>query len=222
MSSSAEIAPRHHEDSRASLSAVAATWPHCPQQESRCANVGRLREPRPRPLCGTAPARRRGPGSQAAPGTREGSARRDPGASARVGGGGGARAERDRVAGPAGSVPRSGPPLKASFLLSSARRRPPGDPGGGAARRPYRPVPSHPPSDATPTRRNAQRAAGRQAHTSRLGGAAGGAGALRRARLKGTARLLARTAQARPWGGEGPESSGRARPHRPLEVWPAS
>lgn len=100
---------------------------------------------------------------------------------------GGTRAERDRAAGRPGIAPRSGPPLKASFLLPCARRRPPGDPGGGAARRPRRPVPSHPPSAATPTRRSAQRAAGLRAHTSRWGGTAGGAGELRRARLKGPA-----------------------------------
>ena len=165
-----------------------ATWPHCLHQEPRCADAGHPRDSRPPPLCGTAGVRRKGPGEPGGAQNKRGErARQDPGAPAPAGGGGGTWAERDRAAGQPGIAPLSGPSLKASFL-PCARRRPLGDPGGGAARRPRRPVPSHPPSAATPTKRSAQRAAGLQAHTSRWGGAAGGAGELRRSRLKGPAR----------------------------------
>lgn len=127
----------------------------------RCADVGSLLELRPRCWAERPRPGIGGPESQVAPGTKEGSARGDRGG-IRLG-----RqqrrtpAERDRAPGRAGSVPRSGPPLKAFFLLSRTRRRPPGAPGGGAARHSCRPVPSHPPSAATPTR---------EAHKERLGG----------------------------------------------------
>lgn len=112
----------------------------------------------------------KGAASQAASGTKDRRARGDrrgvsPGGQQR-----GMRAERS-------SAHRSGPPLKASFLLSRARRLSLGDPGGGAARSPSRQVPSQPPSAATPTLRSAQRAAGHRALTSRRGGAAAWAGA---------------------------------------------
>lgn len=106
------------------------------------------------------------------------------------------------------SAHRSGPPLKASFLLSRARRLSLGDPGGGAARSPRRQVPSQPPSAATPTLRSAQRAAGHRALTSRRGGAADWTGA--RARARRTARLKgpARSARALRMPGRGARRGG--------------
>ncbi|XP_032324750.1 uncharacterized protein LOC116660158 [Camelus ferus] len=188
----------------------------------------RRRSPDARTLAGSA---NRGPGALRngagqAQGARRGWRRREQrrgacvrteGTSARAAAEGD-REEKHRKTG----EPRTGPPLKASFLLSRARRRPRGDPGEGAARCARRRVASHPHSAATPTRRSAQRAARRRAHTSLRGGAGGGAGARSSApALKGPP-APAHTAHARPWHGEGPESSGRARPRRPLEAWPAS
>lgn len=151
-----------------SPSAAAATWPHCPGRASRRADAGVHSKPQARPLA----ERPRRPGA----GTRRAWERRQQRRGARAGPEGApARAQGDGAA--AGEqAARPGPALKASFLLARSEAAP-GDPGGGAARRPRRPVRARPPSAANPTPRSAQRAAGRRAHTSRRGGAAGGAGA---------------------------------------------
>lgn len=99
---------------------------------------------------------------------------RDRGGQGRAGAEG-HRSQRDQAGQRrASSLPRSAPQ---SLLLTG---------GWGAARSPYQPCPSHPPSAANPSR-EAHKERWRPALTSRRGGAAGGAGALRCARLKGPA-----------------------------------